>query len=671
MKSRFFKFVTLLLALVAILSAVAGPASALEWSGDANGTGGTASGIANNGFALADMKDNLAGYRFSVVDKNGNTRNGKVIDVFRDTEYGRYSYNLSYSNWGHKFIPKYNKVQWIKYQNTGYRTGHTAANTYLEGSDIIFQSDMPITTKIEDWVKKTPNLNAILGKLGIANHNALNPGDRVLVEPLYYIRVNKYWHTMTVTEIGVLGKSKWGGSSVGGYSTEPGTWSWIKKYANRIFPCSLYEPTGADGLWTPATYFSSGAANFNTLINSGYGVGIAYSIEKTATYKVVYKGNGSTSGSTPTSIHEIDVASRLSANGFTRENYIFKGWNTKKNGSGDSYSDRQSVINLTTEKDGVVTLYAQWEVDPVLSIRAIEPNASYKEGVSVVTAFRVYNETDDRNFTPSNKVTVKFKVYKGSKVIYSATKKNVPIPADESNLVYFKWDVPSGVSGKNLKVTGEVLLNTLSVDKDSMTVRGARVSEYQTPDTQYEAKRPEDWSKPSTPGKLIKTATWSEWVYSGGRFVKKTYKLTLSSTLKISADPDSPSGSSSALKSGYGFTLDWDVEVKSTGTYTATSDMYTQVQTAYARFPEFKYASTSGKTRLLELIDGSFSFYENRAADGDRIHFTPLWYPNGNYIVCGYGTDCWTPAGMIYIQDISNALTIQGDLYDDYFIGRH
>ena len=40
---------------------------------------------------------------------------------------------------------------------------------------------------------------------------------------------------------------------------------------------------------------------------------------------------------------------------------IFKGWNTAANGSGTSYSDRQSVKNLTTTNNGSVTLYAQWQ----------------------------------------------------------------------------------------------------------------------------------------------------------------------------------------------------------------------------------------------------------------------------------------------------------------------
>ena len=41
--------------------------------------------------------------------------------------------------------------------------------------------------------------------------------------------------------------------------------------------------------------------------------------------------------------------------------HTFSGWNTKKDGTGTSYSDGQIVSGLTPEEDGIVTLYAQWD----------------------------------------------------------------------------------------------------------------------------------------------------------------------------------------------------------------------------------------------------------------------------------------------------------------------
>ena len=40
---------------------------------------------------------------------------------------------------------------------------------------------------------------------------------------------------------------------------------------------------------------------------------------------------------------------------------MFNGWNTKKDGSGTKYSNKQSVKNLTSNNGATITLYAQWK----------------------------------------------------------------------------------------------------------------------------------------------------------------------------------------------------------------------------------------------------------------------------------------------------------------------
>lgn len=78
-------------------------------------------------------------------------------------------------------------------------------------------------------------------------------------------------------------------------------------------------------------------------------------------YTVKYNGNGSTGGSTARSSHEYGLGSTLTENGFTKSGYAFTGWNTKADGSGTDYTDKQSVTNLTAVHDGEVELFAQWE----------------------------------------------------------------------------------------------------------------------------------------------------------------------------------------------------------------------------------------------------------------------------------------------------------------------
>lgn len=57
-----------------------------------------------------------------------------------------------------------------------------------------------------------------------------------------------------------------------------------------------------------------------------------------------------------------DRETTLTPNGFTRYGYTFQGWNTLSWGAGDSYTDGQSVTNLSGIHQGDrITLYAQWK----------------------------------------------------------------------------------------------------------------------------------------------------------------------------------------------------------------------------------------------------------------------------------------------------------------------
>ena len=74
------------------------------------------------------------------------------------------------------------------------------------------------------------------------------------------------------------------------------------------------------------------------------------------TYTVTYDGNGADSGKTtdPTA-YATGAKATVKENNYTRGGYTFTGWNTKANGSGDSYKTGD-WITMT----GSVILYAQW-----------------------------------------------------------------------------------------------------------------------------------------------------------------------------------------------------------------------------------------------------------------------------------------------------------------------
>ena len=78
-------------------------------------------------------------------------------------------------------------------------------------------------------------------------------------------------------------------------------------------------------------------------------------------YAVAFDGNGATSGSTAQLNNRVyDVPFTLPPNGFVRSGSEFIGWNTQADGNGSSYTNCAEVMNLTTSKNDVVTLYAQW-----------------------------------------------------------------------------------------------------------------------------------------------------------------------------------------------------------------------------------------------------------------------------------------------------------------------
>lgn len=121
-------------------------------------------------------------------------------------------------------------------------------------------------------------------------------------------------------------------------------------------------------------------------------------------YKIVFDENGATSGSMNDQSMTYDTAKKLNENKYKRTGYTFTGWNTKQNGSGDSYDNKQKVKNLTDKKDGTVTLYAQW-VKNTATIQyhangggakpdyTLSSNLVYKDGSKVTKSVNYTTET--------------------------------------------------------------------------------------------------------------------------------------------------------------------------------------------------------------------------------------------------------------------------------------
>lgn len=269
MKKTITQIMKLLIVIcVFVISAI--PVAALEWEGSSTGGGGKGTAGTVNGYAIhtTNVSNNCIGYRFSLVNKAGDYKVTKVIDVYRDNTYGNYHFSTAY-----KFSSKQNKKQLINTQNNGFSTSQTTANCYME-TDFGFVTALPGPSSMGTWQAENSNLNPILSALGAGSIDDLSNGDKVLVEPIFAVRLEKLYHGLTVTETSLYGKYLLGASSNGGASSVSSTWGFIAKYTNMHFPNALYTEDG-QGLWTNASALTA-QATFQTLINTGYGVGIAY-----------------------------------------------------------------------------------------------------------------------------------------------------------------------------------------------------------------------------------------------------------------------------------------------------------------------------------------------------------------------------------------------------------
>lgn len=340
-------------------------------------------------------------------------------------------------------------------------------------------------------------------------------------------------------------------------------------------------------------------------------------------------------------------------------------------------------INNNETDTAVITV-----LDPIdLWLEAVTPNSDYRAGVQVITSYIMHNDSGT-DILPSDDNTVSFEAYyyNGSnKVsIKKLTWNNAVIPAYDTNLVYFKWKVPAGIAGS--KVYAEATVNsgrTVSEitfeNNDAKVIQTVAAKPFSAaPDTRYEREKPAGFSVPVTPSEYSDTMTWSMWIYENDAFKKVNYGVQIADVIKPSITPDPGSHSEKdtsgiwIMKSGYGFSLSFFPALSPVGSGydNPPSGATTSVQSAYATFPEFGYLKEVNKYRTLELFGGAFQFGRNGAADNyERLHFTPLWYPDGAYKVTVTVYDFWTPAGMATARVISKGITISGSAYDDWSLG--
>ncbi len=87
---------------------------------------------------------------------------------------------------------------------------------------------------------------------------------------------------------------------------------------------------------------------------------------RTTSYSIVFYGNGATGGTMANQLVAPGKVANLTANKYTRTNYLFDGWTTNPDGTGDRYKNLAEIrCNAQLGNSGeVLYLYANWAPDP-------------------------------------------------------------------------------------------------------------------------------------------------------------------------------------------------------------------------------------------------------------------------------------------------------------------
>lgn len=310
----------------------------------------------------------------------------------------------------------------------------------------------------------------------------------------------------------------------------------------------------------------------------------------------------------------------------------------------------------------------------------------YRTDTDVITSVHLSTSAE---ITPDNPARVAFAIMGST---YTVT--NIVIPEGDSQLVWIKWHTPSSPQSVSIQVSSTN--GTLSVSSITASI----VDLNQNPPPNPTAKdRNDSFHLPTVPNYPSKTtaswgiwsASWHEyWIWisnwqwhSTGKdtgywidygywedrgwwdYIWTSYFASLSATQSVVPDTKSPSLSSSKMKSGYGIEISNNSAISSN----APSSNITGAQHAVTYFPEFSYQTY---WRLHDLKSGGVDAYfwlksNEYSSYQSRVHFTPVWFPDGPYIPITRILDAWTPEGMLTLQ-LQETITISGNLFSDWHI---
>ena len=336
------------------------------------------------------------------------------------------------------------------------------------------------------------------------------------------------------------------------------------------------------------------------------------------------------------------------------------------------------ATNKTCSNDAIIAYLGmgivRFEEQPPEQPEPTDYDYEYRIDTDVITPVTLYAGSE---INPDGPATVTFTI-KGSTYRMS----NIVIPEGDSQLAWVKWHTPS--EPQDITITVRTNRGTLS-----QTIIKAKVVDLSgnDPPDPKATDTAGSWRPSSVPSREEKSyAAWSVWWaqwhpywvwHSTGDddgywvdegwydFFRDNYSASMTATTRIEPDEKVPTAAGDTMKSGYGVSN----TVTATVSTSAPLSHYTYGQTAVSYFPEFNYSIywrlldrlSSGKTARFQFAENIYSTYKQ------RVHFSPVWFPDGSYTVNTHVMDIWTPAGML-CANLTDSVSISGSLYDDWHI---
>jgi len=311
-----------------------------------------------------------------------------------------------------------------------------------------------------------------------------------------------------------------------------------------------------------------------------------------------------------------------------------------------------------------------------ISVKALRPDieivdstiTDWYAGMDVTVSATVRNNTAQ----PVPSVAIRLNI---DGVSYT---ESIPIPGNGSNLAVFRITVPSA-GNYTVKITADPngaldetdeSNNVLTKDIQVKTVPTSTVAD---PDDTVMEQRYTAYGLNSMPNTTSSTYhTWQEVRLESGSYVTETYHARLITTFEILPDsriayPDKPE----TMESGFGFS------VQCTTTLTTNYDHTEKLvgaQMVWVRYPESAYGQLSSWETVRDELQvqtgeaGSLNATWRLAVNPysvteSRLHYVPLWYPDGEYVAWAQAFYSWSPIGQLY-EHKTDTLTIEGDMYD-------